>query len=95
MTLPGSDDDKKKFASPIPDYQIERLKFLLENAETEVTIVGNFKVGDSVRVASRPLKGLEGVVSEADEKSSIVGILIEGLGYASVRLRKSDINKDY
>ena len=28
------------------------VKFLLENAETEVTIVSNFKVGDSVRVAS-------------------------------------------
>ena len=89
LALPGSDEDKKKFASPIPDYQIERLKFLLENAETEVTIVSNFKVGDSVRVVSGPLKGLEGVVSEADEKSSIVGIQIDGLGYACVKIAKN------
>ena len=89
LALPGSDEDKKKFATPIPDNQIERLKFLLENAETEVSIVSNFKVGDSVRVTSGPLKGLEGVVSEADEKSSIVGIQIDGLGYACVKIAKN------
>ena len=89
LALPGSDEDKKKFATPIPDNQIERLKFLLENAETEVSIVSNFKVGDSVRVTSGPLKGLEGVVSAADDKSSIVGVLIDGLGYACVKIAKN------
>lgn len=88
LALPGSDEDKKKFATPIPDNQIERLKFLLKNAETEVSIVSDFKVGDSVRVASGPLKGLEGVVSAADEKGSIVGVLIDGLGYACVKILK-------
>ena len=89
LALPGSDEDKKKFATPIPDNQIERLKFLLENAESEVAIVSNFKVGDSVRVISGPLKGLEGVVSETDEKSSIVGVQIDGLGYACVKIAKN------
>ena len=89
LAFPGSDENKKKFATPIPDNQIERLKFLLENAESEVTIVSNFKVGDSVRVISGPLKGLEGVVSEAEEKSSIVGIQIDGLGYACVKIAKN------
>ena len=92
LALPGSDEDKKKFATPIPDNQIERLKFLLENAESEVTIVSNFKVGDSVCVTSGPLKGLEGVVNEADEKSSIVGIQIDGLGYACVKIAKKTCN---
>lgn len=91
LALPGTDEDKKGFATTIPDYQIERLKFLLENAETEVTIVSNFKVGDSVRVASGPLKGLEGVVSKVGEKSSVVGVLIDGLGYACVKIAKCDI----
>ena len=89
LALPGTDEDKKGFATTIPDCQIERLKFLLENAETEVTIVSNFRVGDSVRVTSGPLNGLEGVVSEADEKSSIVGIQIDGLGYACVKIAKN------
>ena len=88
LALPGSNEDKKRFATPIPDSQIERLKFLLENAETEVTIVSNFKVGDSVCIASGPLKGLEGVVCAADEKSSIVGIQIDCLGYACVKILK-------
>ena len=89
LALPGSDEDKKKFATPIPDNQIERLKFLLKNAETEVSIVSNFKVDDSVRITFGPLKGLEGVVSDADEKSSIVGIQIDGLGYACVKIAKN------
>lgn len=92
LALPGSDEDKKRFATTIPDYQIERLKFLLENAKSEVTIISNFKVGDSVRVTFGPLKGLEGVVSEADEKSSIVGTLIDGIGYACVKILKTDIS---
>ena len=91
LALPGSDEDRKKFATPIPDYQIERLKFPLENAESEVTLVSNLKVGDTVRVVSGPLKGLEGVVSAADEKSSIVGVMIDGLGYACVKIAKCDI----
>ncbi|WP_106832068.1 UpxY family transcription antiterminator [Parabacteroides pacaensis] len=89
LALPGTVEDKKKFATPIPDYQIERLKFLLENAEDEVTLVSNLKVGDIVRVISGPLKGLEGVVSTADEKSSIVGVMIDGLGYACVKIAKN------
>ena len=88
LALPGSDEDKKRFATPIPDNQIERLKFLIENADSEVTIVSNFKVGDSVRVISGPLNGLEGVVSEIDEKSSVVGVRIDGLGYACVKMLK-------
>jgi transcription antitermination factor NusG len=88
LALPGTDEDKQGFATTILDCQIEKLKFLLENAETEVTIVSNFKVGDSVRVASGPLKGLEGVVSESDGKSSVVGIQIDGLGYACVKIAK-------
>lgn len=88
IALPGSDEDKRKFATPIPDYQIDRLKFMLEKAETEVTIVSNFNVGDNVFVIDGPLKGLEGIVSEADDKHSILVILIDGLGYACVRIAK-------
>lgn len=88
IALPGSDEDKRKFATPIPDDQIDRLKFMLEKAETEVTIVSNFNVGDNVSVIDGPLKGLEGIVSEADDKHSILGILIDGLGYACVRIAK-------
>lgn len=78
--MPSSDEDKRKFATPIQDYQIDRLKFMLEKAETEITIVSDFNVGDTVSVIDGPLKGLEGIVSEADDKHSILGVLIDGLG---------------
>lgn len=89
LALPGSDEDKRKFATPIPDYQIDRLKFMLEKAETEVTIVSDFNVGDPISIIDGPLKGLEGVVSETDDKHSICGVLIDGLGYACVQISKS------
>ena len=89
IALPGSEEDRRKLATPIPDDQIARLKFLLENAESEVTIVPKLKVGDAVMVVSGPLKGLEGVVSEADERCSVVGVLIDGLGYACVKIAKN------
>lgn len=53
-----------------------------------LNIVSNFKVSDSVRVVSGPLKGLEGVVGEADDKSPIVGVQIDGFGYACVKITK-------
>ena len=89
LAMPGSDEDKKKFATPIPDSQIDNLKFLLENAETEVTVVRDFNVGDAVCVAFGPLKGLEGVERETDDKRSIVGVRVEGLGYACVKIDKN------
>lgn len=88
LALPGSEEAKRKLATPIPDEQVERLRFLFENAESKVTIVGQLKVGDAVHVVSGPLEGLEGIVSETDDKSSIVGILIDGLGYACVKIEK-------
>ena len=54
-----------------------------------MTIVSSFKVGDPVRVVSGPLKGFEGVVCVADEESSVVGIQIDGLGYACVKIAKN------
>ena len=92
IALPGSDEDKRKFATPIPDYQIDRLKFMIENAETEVTIVSDLHVGDKVYVTFGALKGLEGVVSKADDEHSVVGVLIAGLGYACVKISKSNLS---
>lgn len=95
IALPGSNEEKRKFATPIPDYQINRLKFMLDNAEAVVKIVSDFKVGDAVLVTYGPLKGLEGVVGESDEKHSIVGVLIDGLGYACVKIASTYLTYSY
>ncbi|MGM9763098.1 MAG: UpxY family transcription antiterminator [Candidatus Cryptobacteroides sp.] len=92
LAMPGSEEYKKKFATPIPNKQIEQLQFLLNNAESEVTIVDDLQIGDTVRISSGPLRGIEGMISEMDEKNSIIGVRIDGLGYACVRVGKQHLS---
>ena len=87
ITYPGS----KELATPIPDEQIEKLKFLLHNADAKVSIVENLKVGDRVRLVRGPMKGLEGELSYIDENKPIVAIRIDGLGYACVSVEKINL----
>ena len=87
LTIPGA----KEISTPIPDAQIEKLRFLLYHAESEVSIVSNLKIGDTVRVVRGSLKGFEGLLSMIEENKPIVAIRIDGLGYACVKIPKSDI----
>lgn len=89
ITYPGS----KELATPIPDEQIENLKFLLHNADAKVSIVENLKVGDKVRLVRGPMKGLEGELSYVEENKPIVAIRIDGLGYACVSIEKINLEK--
>ena len=87
ITYPGS----KELATPIPDEQIEKLKFLLHNADAKVSIIENLKVGDKVRLVRGPMKGLEGELSHIEENKPIVAIRIDGLGYACVSVEKINL----
>ena len=89
LALPGSKEAEKGFATPISDDQIDRLRFMLDNADSEVTIVKDIDVGDEVCVMSGPLRGLEGMVSHIDDKTSMVAVRLNGLGYACVRIAKN------
>lgn len=89
ITYPGS----KELATPIPDEQIEKLKFLLHNADAKVSIVENLKVGDKVRLVRGPMKGLEGELSYIEENKPIVAIRINGLGYACVSVERINLEK--
>ncbi len=84
LSLPGSDDK----ATAIPSEQIEKFKFLLANAESEVSIVSNLHVGDKVKVISGPLKGFEGQLSMINKDSVLLAVEIGSLGYASVMIAK-------
>jgi len=88
LALPGTYEDKRGYATPIPDHQIEGLRFLLENADSKVTFVTNLKADCYIRVVSGPLKGVEGVVSDFDERNTNVGVMVDGLGYAKVQIRR-------
>ena len=79
-------------AAVIPDNQIQRLKFMLKHAESQVELMeSNLQVGETVRVARGPLQGLEGEICQVQSGKSMIAIRIDGLGYACVNIDKSDI----
>ena len=76
----------------IPDAQIDRLKFMLRHADSQVEILDQaLTVGGSVRIVRGPLKGLEGELCYVKSDKPMVAIRIECLGYACVNIDKSDI----
>lgn len=87
ITYPGT----KELATPIPDEQIERLKFLLHHAEDPVSVTDQLIVGDKVRLVRGPLRGLEGELCYIENNKPIVAIRINGLGYACVNVDKINI----
>ena len=79
-------------AAVIPDDQIDRLKFMLRHAETSVELLEqNLQVGETVRVARGPLKGLEGEICQLQAGKSLIAIRIDCLGYACVSIDMSDV----
>ena len=87
LTYPG-----QKAAAVIPDDQIDRLKFMLKQADSPVELMPeNLRVGDRVRIARGALKGLEGVLCKSVPEKSMVAIRIDGLGYACVSVSVGDL----
>ncbi len=76
----------------IPDEQIERLKFMLNYADSKVEINNNiFEIGEKVKIIRGSLNGLEGELYYFDSDKPMVAIRIECLGYACVNVSKTDI----
>lgn len=79
-------------AAVIPDSQIEQLKYMLRHAESAVEMQEHpFQVGETVRIARGPLKGLEGKLCFVEANKPMVAVRIDCLGYACVNIEKSDI----
>ena len=79
-------------AAVIPDAQIDRLKFMLRHAESSVELLEQtLQVGEAIRVARGPLKGLEGEIYQVQPDKPMVAIRIDCLGYACVSIEKSDL----
>ena len=88
LTYPG-----QTAAAVIPDDQIERLKFMLNQSDSPVEMMEqNLQVGDKVQIVRGALKGLEGEFFKSVDKS-VVAIHIEALGYACVSVSVKDIEK--
>ena len=87
LTYPG----QKKPAN-IPDSQIEQLKFMLKNADSDVSFVSNVYVKDDpVEVIRGNLMGLIGQVERTADGNTNLIIIIEILGGAKVSISPSDL----
>lgn len=82
----------ERAAAVIPDSQIEQLKYMLKNAESAVEMKERIlEVGDTVRIARGPLKGLEGTLCFVKSDKPMVAVRVDCLGFACVNIAKSDI----
>lgn len=86
LRYPGAPSDEP--ASVIPDSQISNLRILLAKTNSEIYIEKSLKKGDEINITKGPLRGLSGVLCDIDDKNPIVGIRLNGLGYACTRIDK-------
>jgi len=89
----SSPDSLRKPVAVIPDRQIETLRFMLGNSDTPVSIVGEYRKGDKVRVIRGGLRGLEGEVVQTTDGKSQLTVGIDFLGYARVDINSLDVER--
>ena len=81
-------------AAIIPNEQIQKLKFMLNHADSAVEFSDNiYKIGDEVEIVRGPLKGLYGELCYAEEGKPMVGIYLNLLGYSYVNVDINDISR--
>ena len=85
LTYPGTNE----LATPIPDEQIEQIKFLLRHSESPVAFSAHIEIGDAVRIVKGPLKGFIGYCCGV--RNSDIAIHLDLLGYATTHLSKDCI----
>lgn len=82
----------QKKAAIIPNEQIEKLKFMLNYADSNVEILDSvFEVGEKVEIVRGPLNGFSGELCYFEKGKPKVGIHLELLGYACVSVNIKDI----
>lgn len=87
LSYPG-----QREAAKIPSAQIDRLKFMLDNANAKVEVSGSvYQIGDKVEIVRGPLKGLCGELCYCKKDKPTLGVYIELLGYACVSVSKNDV----
>ena len=82
----------QKEAAIIPNDQIEKLKFMLNNADSNVEVSDSvYEVGEEVEIVRGPLKGFSGELCYFEKGKPKVGIYLELLGYACVSVNINDV----
>lgn len=76
----------------IPDVQIRRLMFILDNADSPVMFdSAHIRLGDRVRILRGGLMGLEGNVVRGNDGATYFAVSIDLLGVAKVTVRREDL----
>lgn len=87
LTAPGD-----RQPAVIPDVQMERFRFMLDNAGTEVTVEPlDIKKGDRVKVSRGPMRGLTGYASFGRGGRPRLMVVIDHLGCACVSVALADL----
>lgn len=79
--------------TPIPDNQIKRLKFMIENADEPVEYTqDSFEHGETIRICKGPLEGMMGELVEIKGKHRVM-VRLERFGCAMTTVPASFIEK--
>jgi transcription antitermination factor NusG len=89
ISYPGQNE-----AAVIPYEQIEKLKFMLHNADSVVEFSEFvYEVGDEIEIVRGPLKGLYGELCYAEKGKPMIGVYVELLGYSYVNVDIKDVKR--
>lgn len=66
---------------------------MLGNSDTPVSIIGEYRKGDRVKVIRGSLRGLEGEVVQTSDGKSQLTVGIDFLGYARVDIDVLDVER--
>lgn len=81
----------KHLVAIVPDEQIQRLKFILGNADAPVEFEEiTFKLGDKVRIIRGGLAGAEGHVIDCGDETYFA-ICVDFLGAAKVKIQRDNL----
>lgn len=79
-------------AAIVPDEQMDRLKYMVGNSDSEISIAPiQIKAGDRVIIRRGALRGLKGYVTSDPAGHDYINILLDFIGCASTRISRTDI----
>ena len=89
ISYPGQKD-----AAVIPNEQIEKLKFMLHNADSTVEFSDTvYEIGEEIEIVRGPLKGLYGELCYTEKGNPMLGVYVKLLGYSYVSVDIKDVKR--
>lgn len=87
-----SSDSLSKPVAVVPDHEIDRLKFMLNQSDIQISISSKpFKSGDKVRIIRGELMGLEGEVMDMKNAKSEMIVALDCFGCARLSIDTANL----